>query len=391
MTKKNKTKKISLFLNGKFDYSTLIITLLLLSIGLIMLLSASAPKSRSESETGSSYDYIIKQGIVAVGGLFALIVLSKVDYRIYKKFSWIIYFGLIILLVLVGFVGIGEGGAKRWINIFGFFTFQPSEFAKVGFIIFYASILSDMKEKNKIKKFVPGFVYPLIFLLPIIYAIFILQNHFSATFVIVAITIVQMFVAGSSFKYFLASGTVGIIGILGYILKNIASGTAENFRMGRIDTWLHIDTAELTGDAWQINQSLYAIGSGGLFGVGLGNSKQKYLYLPEPHNDFIFSVLAEELGFVGCVIVIALFALFVWRGIVIAIKAEDNFGTLVAIGITTMIGLQALINIAVVTNTIPVTGMSLPFFSYGGSAMLADLIAVGILLSVSRNGKKSNS
>lgn len=156
--------------------------------------------------------------------------------------------------------------------------------------------------------------------------------------------------------------------------------------MGRIQTWLNIE-ADLTGTGWQINQSLYAIGSGGLFGVGLGNSKQKYLYLPEPHNDFIFAVLAEELGFFGCVIVILLFALFVWRGIVIAIKAQDNFGTLIAIGLTTMIGLQALINIAVVTNTIPVTGMPLPFFSYGGSAMLADLIAVGILLSVSRNRK----
>ena len=147
----------------------------------------------------------------------------------------------------------------------------------------------------------------------------------------------------------------------------------------------------LTTTGWQINQSLYAIGSGGLFGLGLGNSRQKYLYLPEPQNDFIFAVLAEELGFIGSIFVIILFALFVWRGIIIAIKAEDNFGTLIAIGITTMIGLQALINIAVVTNTIPVTGMPLPFFSYGGSAMLANLMAVGILLSVSRNSKKENT
>ena len=372
---KNKTKKFLFFLNGKMDYALLIITLLLLCTGLIMLLSASAPTSLSES--GNSYKYVIKQGIMTLVGLFAMIVLSKIDYRIFRRFKWIIYVGLIILLVLVGLVGTNAGGARRWINILGF-SFQPSEFAKVGFIIFYAAILSDMKEKNKIKKLVPGFLFPLIFLVPIVISIYILQNHFSATFIIVAITCVQMFVAGSCFRYFLGTGALGVTGILGLLLKKSTEKSTgdESFRFSRIQTWLNIDSASLTGEGWQINQSLYAIGSGGLFGVGLGNSKQKYLYLPEPQNDFIFAVLAEELGFVGCVFVIVLFMFFIWRGIVISIKAEDNFGTLIAIGITTMIGLQALINIAVVTNTIPVTGMPLPFFSYGGSAMLADLIAV---------------
>ena len=387
MANKNKAKKFSFFLNGKFDYSILIITILLLSMGLIMLLSASAPKSFSEY--GNSYEYIMKQGLVAVIGLVLMFALSKIDYRIYRKLKWVIYVGFVILLILVGFVGTGAKGARRWINILGF-SFQPSEFAKIGFIIFYAAILSDMKEKNKIKKFVPGFCFPLMFLLPVAYAVFYLQNHFSATFIIAAITCVQMFVAGSMLRYFLGVGFVGIGAIALYILKGIASGETDSFRLGRIETWLNIE-ADLTGTGWQINQSLYAIGSGGLFGLGLGNSKQKYLYLPEPQNDFIFAVLAEELGFIGSVFVIILFALFVWRGIVIAVKAEDNFGTLIAIGITTMIGLQALINIAVVTNTIPVTGMPLPFFSYGGSAMLADLMAVGILLSVSRNSKKANS
>jgi len=386
MVSKNKEKKFSFFINGKFDYPILIVTLLLLSMGLIMLLSASAPKSFSEY--GNSYNYIMKQGIVAAVGLVLMIALSKVDYRIYRKLKWLIYIGFVVLLVLVGFVGTGAGGARRWINIFGF-SFQPSEFAKVGFILFYASLLSDMKEQSRIKKFVPGFIYPLIWLLPVIFAIYKLQNHFSATFIIVAITFVQMFVAGTRFKYFFVSGALGACGGLAYFLKGMASGETNGFRMGRIQTWLNIES-DLTGTGWQINQSLYAIGSGGLFGLGLGNSKQKYLYLPEPQNDFIFAVLAEELGFIGAVFVILLFAIFVWRGIIIAIKAEDSFGTLIAIGITTMIGLQSLINIAVVTNTIPVTGMPLPFFSYGGSAMLADLIAVGILLSVSRNSKKSN-
>ena len=200
MTKKNNSKKFSLFLNRKFDYSILIITLALLCLGLIMLLSASTPTSLSEN--GTSYNYVVKQGALAIVGLVALFVLSKIDYRIYKKFKWVIYIVLIALLVLVGFIGIGENGAKRWISIFGF-SFQPSEFAKVGFIIFYAAILSDIKENGKIKKITSGFLYPLVFFIPIGISIYVLQNHFSATFIIAAITCVQMFTAGSLLRYFI--------------------------------------------------------------------------------------------------------------------------------------------------------------------------------------------
>jgi cell division protein FtsW len=387
---KGKKKKFGFFINGKFDYILLIVTLLLLSIGLIILLSASAPTSLSES--GNSYQYVVKQGMVAVAGLALMIILSRIDYRIYRKLKWFFYIGLVVLLFAVGFVGTAAGGARRWINIFGF-SFQPSEFAKVFFVLFYASLLSDLKEKEKIKKLVPGFIFPLLFLVPIVIAVYGLQNHFSATFIICAITMIQMFVAGTRLTYFFGAAGLGGAGGALYIIKKMASSSSDGssgFRLDRIQTWLNPDS-DFTGKGWQINQSLYAIGSGGLFGVGLGNSKQKYLYLPEPQNDFIFAVLAEELGFFGCSIVILLFLLFVWRGIVISIKAQDNFGTLIGIGLTTMIGLQALVNIAVVTNTIPVTGMPLPFFSYGGSAMLADLIAVGILLSVSRNTRKKNN
>ncbi len=384
-----KTKKFSLFINGKFDYSILIITLLLLSIGLIILLSASAPKSLSEGE--NSYSYFIKQGEFAILGLILMFILSKFDYRILKTkgIKWMIYFATIAILIAVGIVGIGAGGARRWIQI-GPISLQPSEFAKVALIVFYAAILSNLKEKSKIKRFVLGFCIPLVLLGPIIFAIYILQNHFSATLIIVAITCIQMFVAGSRLTYFFGTGAVGIVGVFAYLLKSSTSSEGGGFRFSRIQTWLNPE-ADLTGKAWQINQSLYAIGSGGMFGLGLGNSKQKYLYLPEPQNDFIFAVLAEELGFFGSVLVMLLFILFVWRGIVIAMKAQDSFGTLIAIGVTTMIGLQALINLAVVTNTIPVTGMPLPFFSSGGSAMLADLAAVGLLLSVSRNNKKNAS
>ena len=277
-------------------------------------------------------------------------------------------------------------GARRWINIAGF-NFQPSEFAKIGFILFFAAILSDVKEHGKIKTYKYGFIYPIVFIGPIVGAILILQNHFSATFIIMVVTVVQMFVAGTKISHFLITGGIGALGLVsGMLIKKGELSLGSGFRSSRVQTWLD-PFSDPTGDGWQIIQSLYAIGSGGLFGVGLGNSKQKYLYLPEPHNDFIFSVLAEELGFVGCIAVIVLFTIFVWRGIVIAMRAKDNFGCLIAVGIVTMIGLQAMINIAVVTGTIPVTGMPLPFFSYGGTSLIANLIAVGILLNISRTAK----
>lgn len=391
--KKSKSKKFGLLLSGKIDIPLIIVTALLLGIGLTILLSASAPTSISEE--GNSYHYLLRQAEFAVLGFFFLTIpLSKIDYRIFRKFKWLIYIVCLVLLIVVGLTGLEEKGGKRWISIFGF-SFQPSEFAKVGFILFYAGLLSDIKEKGKIRNKIVSFLYPVALLIPIAFTLYKLQNHLSATLIIGAITFVQMFVIGCSFvseiKWLIPAGIGGACGIA-YIIKlaMLPASGSEEFRFTRIRTWLNLEEANVIKDAWQITQSLYAIGSGGLFGVGLGKSKQKYLYLPEPQNDFIFAVLAEELGFLGCTTVILLFVLFVWRGIVISIKAQDNFGTLVAIGITVMIGLQALVNIAVVTNTMPVTGMSLPFFSYGGSAMLAELIGVGILLSVSRNSKQNS-
>lgn len=278
-------------------------------------------------------------------------------------------------------------GARRWIVIAGF-NFQPSEFAKIGFILFFASILSDVKEHGKIKMYRYGFLYPIIFMGPIVGAILILQNHFSATFIISVVTIVQMFIAGTKLSHFIVTGLAGVVvGGGALIAKNGGLTLGTDFRSSRIQTWLD-PFSDPKGDGWQIIQSWYAIGSGGLFGVGLGESKQKYLYIPEPHNDFIFAVLAEELGFIGCALVIALFAVLVWRGITIAMKAPDMFGNLLAAGITSMIALQVLINIAVVTSSMPVTGMPLPFFSYGGTALMIILAAVGILLSVSRAGNR---
>lgn len=379
-------KKFSLFTKGSLDYFIWITVMILVAFGLVMVLSASAPSALAESNGKSSYTYISKQAFSAVLGLVAMMALSKVDYHIYRKLKWIIYIVCIVFLVLVGFIGTGANGAKRWIIIAGI-NFQPSEFAKIGFILFFASLLSDVKEHGKIKDYRYGFIYPMIFIVPIVGSILILQNHFSATFIITVVTVVQMFVAGTKISHFLITGLIGgICGAGALMVKNGGSTLGTDFRSTRIETWLDPFT-DPTGDGWQIIQSWYAIASGGLFGVGLGNSKQKYLYLPEPHNDFIFSVLAEELGFVGCVVVILLFTVFVWRGVVIAMKAQDNFGCLIAIGIVTMLGLQAMINIAVVTGTIPVTGMPLPFFSYGGTSLIANLMAVGILLNISRTAK----
>ena len=274
-------------------------------------------------------------------------------------------------------------GAKRWISL-GFISFQPSEVAKVGLIIFYASLLS--KNKERLGEMWRGFFYPLAFLLPIIAILILVQNHLSATLLIIMIVAIMMLMAGSKLKYFLTFGTAGIAtGAAGLFAYAKLTGKGM-FRITRLITFLD-PFADTLGDGWQVVQSLYAIGSGGLFGVGLGNSTQKYLYIPEAHNDFIFSIIAEELGFLGCTFVIVLFALFIWRGILIAIKAPDMFSSLIAVGITSMVGLQAIINIAVVTSSMPNTGMPLPFFSYGGTSLLVLLGAMGVLLNISRASK----
>lgn len=233
-----------------------------------------------------------------------------------------------------------------------------------------------------------GAILPLALVAPAAFIIYKWQNHLSATLIIVMVTVIQMLVAGVRISHLLILLAI-IIPFFGVYLNIKSEGTKDgggSFRLKRVNTWLN-PWSDVTGEGWQIIQSLYAIGSGGIFGAGLGQSKQKYLYLPEPQNDFIFAVLAEELGFVGCFVVILLFLIFIWRGIIIAMNARDTFGSLIAIGIVSLIGLQAIINIAVVTNTIPVTGMELPFFSYGGTAIIVNLLAVGILLNISRTAK----
>lgn len=385
MSKNKKVRKFSKFANNQLDFILLIVVILLLSLGLIMVLSASSPTSLAE--TGDdSYSYFRKQAIFAVVGIIAMLFISKIDYRFWKKFYKIAYWVSIILLlmVLIPGIGVSSGGASRWIKILGI-QFQPSELAKIGLIIFYASYLTD--HKDELKGFYTGFIKPFLYLVPVILILILIQDHLSATIIIVAVVGIMMLMAGSRLKYFLTAGTAaGVAGAAGlYLMAKFTSKGA--FRLARITSFLN-PWADKQGDGWQVIQSLYAIGSGGLFGVGLGQSKQKYLYISEPHTDFIFAVLAEELGFVGCAVVIALFCVFIWRGVLTAMKAPDMFGSLVAIGITSLIGLQAIINIAVVTSSMPVTGMPLPFFSYGVTSLLILLCSVGVLLNISRASSK---
>lgn len=372
-----KNKKFSSFLENPIDYTLIITVLLLLTVGLIMVLSASSPTSLSES--GNSYKYFIKQGIFAVAGLIAMTFISNIDYRFYKKFYKIAYIVAIILLAAVLIFGKTINNAKRWIYVTDSLSFQPSELVKFCMIVFYAGILT--KNREELKSFTKGWIKHLAMLIPII-GLLIIEPHLSASVVIIAIVGIMMIIAGCKLWQIIVPGFAVGIPLAGIAIWKIPKFAHAVKRITTfIDPW-----QDKLGAGYQVIQSLYAIGSGGLFGAGLGQSKQKYLYLPEPQNDFIFSVLAEELGFIGCIFVIILFAIFIWRGILIAMRAPDMFGSLVATGITGMIGIQAIINIAVVTSSMPATGMPLPFFSYGGTALVILLCQIGVLLNISRAG-----
>jgi cell division protein FtsW len=376
MAVKKKKKNFSSFLNNPVDYTLVITVLLLLGIGLVMVLSASSPTALSES--GNSYKYFSKQLIFAVAGIIAMSFITKIDYRFYQKFYKHAWWLSIILLVMVILFGKEINSAKRWIYITDTLSFQPSEIVKFLMIIFYAGILT--KNRNELKSFRYGFLKHIVLLAPII-ALLLMQPHFSASIVIIGICSIMMIVAGCKLWHFVATGAVaGVPGIIALILF-------EPYRLTRVTTFLD-PWKDATGSGWQVIQSLYAIGSGGLFGAGLGESKQKYLYIPEPHNDFIFSVLAEELGFIGCALVIILFAILIWRGVLTALRAPDMFGSLVAVGITALVAIQVIINIAVVTSSMPATGMPLPFFSYGGTALFILLCEIGVLLNISRAGAR---
>ncbi len=374
----SKDKKISLIVKNKsLDYGLLIVVIVLLAIGLVTVLSASAHYSlRTE---GDSYFYVKKQLLFALLGIISMLAISKVDYRIFN--SRISYAVLIVAFLLLGLVfvpgiGVTRNNATRWIRIAGF-QFQPSEIMKIAIIFFLATIIS--KNPKKIKEFWTGIV-PCLVLIGAVAGLLLLQPHMSATIIIVVIAASMIFVAGARWRHTIPLGLAGIAA--GALLV-----CTSEYRWKRVTMFLD-PWQDPRGDGYQIIQSLYALASGGLFGVGLGKSVQKYLYIPEPHNDFIFAIWAEETGLFGAIVVMLLFGIFIWRGMTIALKATDMFGSLLATGITVMIGIQAIFSIAVVSSAMPVTGIPLPFFSYGGTALMILLSCVGILLSVSRHARK---
>lgn len=358
---------------GGMDLTFLVLVLLLLAFGLVMLFSASY--AYAFYYYNNSFEFISKQIVFAAAGVVAMILISFVDYRILRRFAYIMAGGSILLLVAVLFSA-PINNARRWIDL-GFTQFQPSELMKFALIVLFAHMIC--KNYNKMKTFRYGML-PFGAVLGVISVLMILEPHLSGTILMLAIGLTMIFVGGADYRYFAIAGILGIAAIALVIL----APDLVPYGGSRIEHWLD-PFKDYSGDGFQTIQSLYAISSGGLFGVGIGNSRQKYLYLPEVQNDFVFSIVCEELGFIGACIIIVLFALFVWRGFVIAFRARDRFGTMLAVGLTTQVGIQAILNIAVVTNTVPNTGISLPFFSYGGTALMMLLCQMGVILSISRD------
>ena len=358
---------------NQVDFILLIIIMCLLLFGLVMLFSASSP---SALHSGNVYSIILKQGSISLIGCLCMFIAANYDYHKLKKFASPILGGTLILMVIVPLVGFASHGATRQISL-GSISFQPSELAKFALVIFYSARFSEKKTAdltNNKKNIFESFIVLFAFVVTCF-----LQSHLSAAVVLSVISIMMIVVAGLPMKYVYGAGVAGTVGLLGI-------GLTASYRLDRIKA-LFDPFAYERGIGWQIIQSLYAVGSGGLFGLGLGQSRQKYRYLPEAHNDYIFAVVCEELGFIGGIAVMLLFVLLVWRGMSIALNAKDRFGMFLAFGITAIIGIQMLINIGVVLSILPSTGMQLPFFSAGGTSMIVMLSGMGVLLNISKTSR----
>lgn len=359
--------------SGKIDITFLSIVLILLTVGLVMLFSASYAYSLEHYD--NSYRFISRQAIFAVVGVALMLAISRIEYHFWRKFAWGIFaLAIILLIVLLILPPMVSGmNVKRWFVV-GPVNFQPSEVAKFAIILLFSSLIAgNYKEMKKI-----GFVAFLFVILLVTAVLIVAEPHLSATLLVLTIGVVLMIVGGLAKKFIVGGAVIGAVGIVGFMISGAISYVADRLTYWR-DPW-----SDATGKGFQTIQSLLAIGSGGILGRGIGQSRQKYLWVPEPHNDFIFSIVCEELGLIGAVIIIILFCLLVWRGFYVAMHAKDKFGSLLAIGLTFQVGLQAMLNIWVVTNTIPNTGISLPFFSYGGTSLLILLCEMGLVLSVSR-------
>ncbi|MCI8440000.1 MAG: cell division protein FtsW [Oscillospiraceae bacterium] len=376
------------------DMPFFLLAMILLTIGMIMLLSASFPSAQASKDANyNPLYYFQRQAMWAGLGLFAMFWVSKINYHRFEGMAKLGIYISVILLVLVilpgpkengKLLGISHNGATRWLGIPGMGTmqFQPSEVAKVGLIVFFAQSIS--KKREKMKTFREGFLYHVGILL-VMCLLTVIEPHFSGAILIFGIGAAMMVVGGIHWGW-IAAGITGVLGA-GYLVLFTDLMEKIGYNAARITVWRDPFGGDLEFQrryAWQTIQSLITIGSGGLLGVGLGKSRQKFMFLPEEHNDFIFAVVVEELGLVGAALIMILFALLIIRGFWLAINARDRFGSLLVVGVTVQIALQAFLNMAVVTNLIPNTGISLPFFSYGGTALAIQLAEVGMVLSVSR-------
>lgn len=350
----------------------LMLVLVLLTVGLVMLWSASAAQSEYDSGYTTSIRYFSKQAICALLGLVCMWLFSRIDVSLWRRFTVHIYVTAIVLLLLVLVAGQSVNGAKRWISIAGI-QFQPSEVAKFAMILMLSRLSVSFGERaGEFRYGILGFGAALMgILIPLA-----LEKHLSAIMLMGMVAVVMMFVAGTNMKWILA----GIGGAVVFVIIYISF---MGYAGDRVTAWLNPESDP--GDTgYQILQSLYAIGSGGLFGLGFGKSRQKYLYLPFQYNDYIFAVICEELGLVGALLIIVLFSAMILRGYWIALRAADRFSTVLAAGLITLIAAQTVLNLGVVTNLLPSTGIALPFFSYGGTALAVNLGEMGIVLSISR-------
>ncbi len=378
--KKKESFWSNVLISGKMDLTFLFLLITILTIGLVMLFSASYFYAYTYYE--NSYYFIVKQAGFAVFGVLLMLAVSKIDYHLIRKFSIPFYIVITIFLGIMLILPpmVANTSVKRWFSL-GPINFQPSELAKFAVILLLAHLISA--NQKRMKTFTFGVLF-LGLLVGLVCVLVVLEPHLSATVLIFLIGAVMMIVGGIKLRYILVGLSVAAAGVI-VLLSGVIKYAEDRITYWR-DPW-----SSPTGEGFQTIQSLLSIGSGGVLGTGLGQSRQKYLWVPEPHNDFIFAIVCEELGLIGALIIIILFCLLMWRGFVIAIKAPDKFGSMMALGLTFQVGLQMALNVLVVTNTIPNTGISLPFFSYGGTSLVILLVEMGIILSISRscNTKKS--
>ncbi|NMM61419.1 stage V sporulation protein E [Clostridium sp. P21] len=357
---------------GPIDFVLFSTVMLLVAVGVIMVYSASSYSAYFNPHIKDSTFYLKKQAGAALVGILFMFITIRMDYHKIKKYTKIIMIVTVVLLLAV-FAFKPINGARRWIQIGGLPSIQPSELAKYVVVLYLAKSIENKGEK--LKTLLYG-VVPYLIISGFYAGMVLAEKNLSIASVIMIVTLIVLYVAGARKSHMF--GLMGLVSLAG-----IAGIAFEPYRLDRFKSFLD-PWKDPKGDGYQLIQSLLALGSGGIWGMGLGRSRQKCYYIPEPHNDFIFSIIGEELGLIGCTIIITLFIILIWRGIVTAVRAKDTYGTLLATGITSVIAIQAIINIAVVTGSMPVTGVPLPFISYGGCALAINLMAMGILLNISR-------